>query len=156
APDPDDPFAPCTPVVCSSVGASTIVEGFTITGARISGTSPHLGGTGIGLTSSQGIVRNNIITGNTGAVGGGIGVLVGAPTIIGNTIFQNVASGLGGGIYSSFSQALISRNIIFDNRAAHINPYAVGNGGGISASGSEHISECTIVGNHAERGAGLF
>src|SRR5438045_3313919 len=72
-----------------NVGASTIIEGFTITGA-FQGYSVTAPSGGINLAGDA-IVRNNIITGNHAWFGGGISVLRGAPTISGNTISHNSA-----------------------------------------------------------------
>jgi hypothetical protein len=152
--DPDWPQRGRTTVFCQEVGASTIIEGFTITGGFNTGTA-H--GGGINTYLSDVVVRNNIITKNTAGSGGGIALHGGSPTIIGNTIFRNTAGCWGGGIACfGVPEARIIRNLIYDNGAVGLFPCPVGYGGGIAAEGSELISECTIVGNHAASGSGIY
>jgi hypothetical protein len=149
-----------TTVTCSNVGGSTIVEGFTITGGHLRGGTGLCCGSGLSLDNSDVIVRNNIITGNSAGWpgGGGITVAGGAPTISGNTISHNASPGQGGGIYCS-GNPLIIQDVIVDNSDGGFagGPVGVGHGGGIFvASGSAQISECTIVGNQADIGAGIL
>ena len=142
-------------VTCADNGASTIIEGFTITGgsALVQGA---VGG-GVWLSHSDGIVRNNVITRNIANAGGGIYVDGGSPTIEGNTISHNGGLYAGGGISIDGGQASIVRNVIVDN-TANGGPLGDTGGGGIAVGNSPalQISECTIVGNSAPLGAGLF
>src|SRR5262249_5688599 len=138
----------------TNVGSSTIIEGFTITGGHSGGpTSP---GGGLILFGSNAIVRNNIITGNSSSEGGGIAIHGGSPTISGNTISRNEVSVRGGGICDRGSTALIVQDIIVDNTSSGLNFAGIDQGGGMWCGGSSQIRECTIVGNHAAQGAGLF
>ena len=103
--------------ICDGNSASTIIQGFTITGGfsiNYSSAGQVAKGGGIYITNnSQTIIQNNIITRNTargydffmagaGAInggscyGGGVFVNSGSPTIQNNVISYNVAKGGGG------------------------------------------------------------
>jgi hypothetical protein len=144
---PNEPPSSVTPVTLYDVGASTVVEGFTVTGGAPS--SICCGGSGLVLTSSDAIVRNNIITGNGSGSGGGIHIVGGAPTIMGNTISHNSSiSGAGGVSCNGDTHARFVQDVICDNGGPI--------GGGIGLEGSEQVIECTIVGNKSAVGTGIY
>ncbi len=99
------------------------------------------GGCGAGIivaTNSNVVIRNNVITGNSGDNTGGIEVVINASSFIEhNIIFNNQATNVCGGILcSNYSNATIKNNIIFGNKAYY--------GGGIYCS---QLSSLTIINN---------
>lgn len=143
-------------------GASTIVEGFTVTGGR------DQNGGGVWIFGGEPVITRNIIQGNSAVggslgygYGGGIEVYSAAPVISRNVIRGNSALDGGGGIdvyYSGPSTPgtccpLIVQNTIVDNIVLSVD----GRGGGILAFASEpRISSSVIEGNHAVSGGGIF
>ena len=90
-----DPNRSC--VVINS-GEAAVLDGFTVTG----GTGmPYLGsfaGGGIYIESSDPIIRNCIITGNTSDFGGGMHIALGSPTIENCVFIENTSVSNGGGV----------------------------------------------------------
>jgi serine protease len=81
----------------SGEGASSVLQGFTITNGKAVFASQWSGG-GVYIANSSPSILNNIITGNsTCSAGGGIYANFGAPLIQGNTITNNSQVGCSGG-----------------------------------------------------------
>jgi hypothetical protein len=121
---------------------STIVENNTITGNSVTS-----GGYGGGICSdfnSSVVVRDNIISNNSGGSQGG-GIFAGecSPTITGNEISGNDA-GSAGGIMLGETNAIIRDNQITDNVATDSSAGAIW-----SYDGSPTIEGNTITGNHS-------
>jgi hypothetical protein len=89
--------------------------------------------------------------------GGGI---YGSPAVDHCIIRNNrTLPGSGGGIYFTSSAAKISNSIIADNSAGSddvMGEWFDGVGGGIYCQGHPTITECTITGNSAARGGGVY
>ena len=96
-------------------------------------------------------IEKNIITGDSGVVGGGIFVYDSSPTIRHNVVSQNKASYRGGGIFCKFAQARIEENEVLKN-------YAQAYGGGIySTYSSPQIISNLVAQNEAkEKGGGEY
>jgi len=152
-------------------GAGGELSGFTITNGKRDGN-----GGGI-IAANNLVIRNNTITRNEAACGGGVFASSGhSLTITGNTITGNISGGCGagcgagGGIYCHSgtisdnliigniapfgagifaADATITGNIIVDNEAS-------GYGGGVSCFGSAVITGNTISDNSANLGAGVY
>jgi len=125
-------------------GATAQVVGFTIQNGSFSA------GGGIHCHECSPIISNNIISGNSASVGGGISCAgYPAPTIGNNTITGNSASS-GAGIYCQLSSPRIHKNVIIGNTASD-------RGGGISCSmeSDPTISNNTISRNSAWWGGGI-
>ncbi len=143
---PDSTFS----VVHIQGPASPTLDGFTITGG---GGGNH--GGGLRVTSSNAVVSNNVITGNTGyLLGGGVWVQNGAPRLENNRIQNNVNDGqgqttYGGGVELEGTQATLVNNIIAGNVVS-----ATGNGYGggvdISGGGPVTLTNNTIFSNVVE------
>ena len=126
------------------------------TGSEIEGFTIQGGESGIKCSSASPIIRGNIIQGNGGPIGAGIGCHFGsAPLIEENLIWRNIVvynccfPSRGGGVYADdTSPAVIRRNVIAYNRC-------VGQclGGGVTAF-IGRIEGNTIVGNRADGPAG--
>lgn len=150
---------------CIGNSASTIIQGFTITGGysvnySTAGATARGGGMFID-GGSQTVIQNNIITGNTvrgydfhqagaGALnggtcqGGGIFILSGTPTIRNNVISNNIAIGGGGQDY---------RGGFSDNGSAGGNAEGGGIHGGFGGATATIINN-TFYGNQAIGGHG--
>jgi hypothetical protein len=156
-------------VTCTSgEGLDSVLDGFTITNGK------NGSGSGVMCGGSSPTIQNNIIKGNVGSAGVGIGAFSGSPDIKYNTITENDASVLGGGIFINSSSALIEGNTIYNNRAGAIggaincslgSPTIVCNliydnqsdmyGGGIGCDGNDpQIYNNVIWGNNADANGG--
>jgi hypothetical protein len=103
-----------------------------------------LGGGGGICCSGSPQIMDNIITGNSAVMGGGI-ICVGwcYPVLTNNIIQHNIALYAGGGIYGIKNGIIwITNNIIYGNRAAN-------RGGGIGMQGAELIVTNSIVRNNS-------
>jgi hypothetical protein len=123
------------------------LDGFTITGG---GGGNH--GGGLRITSSDALVRNNVITGNVGyLLGGGVWVQNGAPILQNNRIENNHVNnnfgGWGGGIELESARATLTGNVIANNVISD----SVGYGGGIAIEGGGPLTltQNTIIDNVA-------
>ncbi|MBN1593286.1 MAG: DUF1565 domain-containing protein [Candidatus Coatesbacteria bacterium] len=137
------------------------IDGFTITGAILSGHLKSHAGGGICCLDSSILITNNTIIENTGSGYGGGGIYCGggSPEIMNNVISWNKVdcideSDRGGGIYCRNSAARIVNNTIANNEAQW--------GGGIYIYAYSYeiavreISNNTIVNNIASIGAGIY
>ncbi len=109
------------------VGASTTIDGFTITGGDSSGV--YTGG-GVQIEDASPRLRNLVVTGNTGGYGGGICVWSGSHPQIEDTVVElNDAVHRAGGIYIGIdSSPTLSDVAVVDN-------YAAAHGGGLYIEG---------------------
>jgi hypothetical protein len=148
-------------IICSGIGNTTIIEGFTIThllsdGTQRIGRGIFCGKNSIGNSSSL-TIRNNIITGNIArSGGGGICCVSSSPAITNNIITGNSAASLtnpsavdlgGGGIlckeYSSLPALIINNTVTGNSTTAR--------GGGISCyKCSPTIAGNLVAGNSAD------
>jgi CSLREA domain-containing protein len=147
----------------ATAGDTIRIQGLTIS----NGAPQNFGGTPLNgggvFVEGQGIntLENVVITGNTGASGGGILVLSGATLdVIGSTISNNDAvdaNGEGGGIANS-GQLTVKSSTIAGNR---VTLAVTGTGGGIwmaeTGSASTLVSNSTIAGNSVpSSGGGIY
>lgn len=143
----------------TNAGTGTAVDGFTLTGGTgfpvtRFGLPIHFEGGGVYVKASAAI-ENNVITGNTANLGGGIAVLSGSPTILYNTIHDNSAdaatdlAGAGGGLWLTGSGALVADNLVFHNAATGSTTTSAPSYGGAMAitNGSPAIRDNTFVSN---------
>ncbi len=139
-------------ITISSVGAGTVVTGFTIRNGGAANLSGLLGG-GIRMNFCSARIEGNAIINNRAEAAGGIYVDGGGPILRDNTFRGNVAvAGSGGAIYCDhFASATIDRNVIVSNTCAAY-------GGGITVwQGSlPSVSSNTIALNSASRGGGVY
>ena len=120
---------------CDGVDASTVIEGFTITGGSGRGAAPwpeNCGG-GIFLRDSSPSIRNCRIHGNFAAdKGGGVFCLGGSsPLLFSVTFTDNESWGHGGGLASDSGATPTVTNCIFDGNDA-----GVGGGGAACTRGA--------------------
>ncbi|MEP7027525.1 MAG: right-handed parallel beta-helix repeat-containing protein [Candidatus Eisenbacteria bacterium] len=139
-------------ITISSVGAGTVVTGFTIRNGGAANLSGMLGG-GIRMNFCSARIEGNVISGNRAEAAGGVYVDGGGPILRDNTFQGNTAvGGSGGAIYCDhFAAATIDRNVIVSNTCAAY-------GGGITLWDGSYptISNNTIALNSASRGGGIF
>ncbi|MBW7992634.1 MAG: hypothetical protein FVQ84_21815 [Planctomycetes bacterium] len=125
--------------------ANSVVQGFTITNGLI---REHKSGGGILCDNSSPRIIDCIIVGNEARTGGGIATINSSVQIIDCLIKNNVAAD-GGGIEIGLHDngvVLIKGCIVVGNHAVYYSRFG-GEGGGILAHSSSHISNCTIAGN---------
>lgn len=132
-------------------GAFDVVfEGFSIMNADA---RSGLDGGGMHLYIMSGTIRDCIIESNQAMVGGGIYLYNCSPTIEDCVIRSNVA-GWGAGIASDgVSAPTIRRSLVIENATA---AGETGFGGGLWVDGPAIIESCTVAGNSADLGAGIF
>src|SRR5579884_1015985 len=128
-------------------GANLTLEGVTVTGGSVSGTS-HGGGI---LNSGALTLRNSSISGNSAFIGGGI-ENDGTLAINDGTISDNTSNKAAGAI-DNFVGASLS---VLDSTIS--NNIAGGDGGGINNAGTMTIEDSTISGNQGSflGGGGVF
>ena len=137
----------------SNAGGGTL----TLLNSRVTGNQGWLdtpgifNGEGSSLTVIDSIVSDNVVTYET--AGGGIenrGTLV----LVGSTVSGNVAD-IGGGIFNAFdtATATLIDSTVSGNRAS--SGYSYG-GGGIATAGVMTLHNCTVSGNSAPLGAGIY
>jgi autotransporter-associated beta strand protein/predicted outer membrane repeat protein len=126
-------------VTAAACDATTVLDGFTITGGNANGEYPDTNGGGI--NGGELTLRNSTIVENFASSSGG-GMSTQA-TVINSAIIRNAAgSSSGGG-----SASILADTTISDNWAGH-------SGGGMSMY-TGTLTRCTISGNIAESGAGI-
>jgi len=119
----------------SGEGPTTVLDGFTITGANNNG-----GPGGLELVGSSPTITNCIVAGNTG-LGGGMENDNSSPTVI-NCIFSDNTATNGGGMRNRDSNPLVINCLFIDNFA--------GWGGGMdNGTSNPIIINCTFFGNDA-------
>jgi len=132
----------------SGEGPDTLLIGFTIT----NGLAPSAGG-GIHCAASSPIIRECVIENNTARLGAGVYLDDSSAQLQECTVRSNSAGSAldpnskGGGVYSSLPSALLSACAIEDNESFRF-------GGGVYGAGE--IAECTITGNRASYGGGVY
>ena len=111
------------------------------------------GGYGGGLVLSGGSPRIDrcTIAGNTAAAGAGIGCSETDALITNSIIDGNNAEEVGGGVLCNDSNPILANCVLSDNSAGF-------NGGGVHNwyHGDPSLIGCTLVGNSADRGAGVY
>ncbi len=117
---------------------------------RIEACSTNCGG-GICCYRSSPAISNCSISGNTANYGGGIYCNESSPAVRDCLISENSSNFYGGGIYCrESSNLLVENSMIRDNIAAD-------RGGGIYGyDTAPSIENCTLTGNSAENGGGLY
>jgi len=124
-------------------GTMATIENNTICGNTGRG-GGNLGdyGAGGGLLHCDGLIQNNIITGNSAGFGGGLDHCDG---VIRNNIISDNGWYAGGGLFGC--DGTISNNLLVANGAVY---------GGALAVCKGSIRNCTLVGNGAAYGSGLL
>ncbi len=90
----------------------------------------------------------------TGGNGGGVDNS-GTATLTGCTISGNRASLLGGGVYNSVNANLAMSDCTVNGNTFDAYTFVSG-GGGVFNSGTANLTACTVSGNYAGNGSGLF
>lgn len=103
----------------------------TLMNSTVSGNRADLSGGGIYNYHGTLALTNSTVSGNTSIVGGGIGNVSGTLTLTNSTVADNGPSGYGGGIEDTFIQSS-------------------------SPASATNILFCTIYGNSAGQGGGIF
>jgi hypothetical protein len=127
-----------------TVGATALVDGFTLTGG---GGSP---GAGVVITGGSPVFRNNRIVDNVlSGIAGGVYIREGSTARLENNVITgNSTQGSGGGVRSDFSSPVLVGNLIEQNTSRH-------SGGGFCAiGGAPACSLNTIRDNVAGDGGG--
>ncbi len=147
-------------VVSALLGnASTVLDGFRITGGNASLAFPDNGGGGMVITNNQVQVRNCRFVGNaaTGVAGFGGGLSISplsAPTISYCTFESNLAVGSGGGVGISGNVGQVTIPIL---RNCKILGNSAGSGGGIANSDVNPVLvNCLLAGNTATNNGGAM
>jgi len=126
----------------------TVVEGFTVRGGWCTYDDP---GGGLKCENASPLIRDLVITGNSGGHGGGIGIVNGSPIIVGCLITGNTATSGGAGISSEHASPLIIGNTISGNTAT-----LSWGGGAISAYYSELLLDRNIIVDNVARTGGAL
>ncbi|MFM9957223.1 MAG: hypothetical protein ACKVZJ_04040 [Phycisphaerales bacterium] len=136
-------------VIADATSSSTIIDGFTISRGRASGSSvdnQHVGGGVRILNGSPQFRRCKFISNEASFKGAGVYVSGGVPTFTDCLFFQNNAyNGEGGGFASEspLNQRLVNCEFIGNE--------AIGNGGGaFFGNGPGELVNCLFSGNHAD------
>ncbi|MDO4801929.1 MAG: InlB B-repeat-containing protein, partial [Prevotellaceae bacterium] len=124
---------------------------FTMDGGNIVGNNSVDYGGGVRVDGGCFTMLDGIIAGNTSARGGGIYVS-GTMNMSGGTIDGNTASAYGGGIYTGTATVSVTGGLISNNKATGND----GGGIGIAQSADVTLENCTISGNTAKRGGGVY
>ena len=142
-------------VTISNGGATTTLDGFTVTGGQADGAlTPDCGpACGGGIVSKGGgpILRNLIVAGNrAGGNGGGIWSSLSGPVLVGVAVLGNEANN-GGGLYCEGSAPVMVNSLIAGN-------LALAEGGGVYADrASLRMVNVSVASNKAlARGGGLL
>jgi len=134
----------------SSVGESTVLDGFYINAGAADGSSSDGRGAGINCIGCAATFSHLTIVGNRANSGAGMLAYPSSATLDGLVITGNSAVN-GGGIYSSGSSLTLSNVLIYGNGASVY-------GGGICSNSCSHVlTNVTIAGNSADTdGGGLY
>ena len=124
---------------------------FTMNGGNIVGNNSVDYGGGVRVNDGCFTMLDGTIAGNTSARGGGVYVS-GTMNMSGGTIDGNTASKYGGGIYTGTATVSVTGGLISNNKATGND----GGGIGISQSADATLENCTITGNTAQRGGGVY
>lgn len=142
----------------SILSASPTISNCTISG-NTAGDATNTTGQGGGIASKDGspTITGCTISGNGSESAGGLFINNGSARLSGCAISDNTASGLisdGGGIRSIGGTPIMTDCTITNNKALG----SVSRGGGLSIDGGTAgtISGCTISGNNAREGGGVF
>jgi hypothetical protein len=129
----------------SEEDASSIIQGFTITGGFI---VRHEPGGGILCENSSPKIIDCIIVGNEARTGGGIATINSNAQIIDCIVKNNIAAD-GGGIEIGTNDdgAVLIKGCIITGNHAVFHPRFGGEGGGIIVYSPSQIINCTITGN---------
>ncbi|MHC4648317.1 MAG: S41 family peptidase, partial [Planctomycetota bacterium] len=138
-------------VIGSDTCATTVLDGFTISGGNANGTSNDRGG---GMYNSSGSPKiiNCIFSGNYGKWAGGLAnFYYSRPLLINCTFSDNTSSYQGAGIYNKQSSPLMHNCTIIKNAAGN-------EGGAIFNRYDSHpaIINCTLSQNSAGAGGGIY
>ncbi|MBK7939885.1 MAG: hypothetical protein IPJ82_23620 [Lewinellaceae bacterium] len=131
---------------------TAMLDGFTISGGRADGSSPHTLGGGMYNNSSSPSISNCTFSGNTASSGGGMYNVGNSPSLTNCTFSGNTAS-IGGGMFNHASTSPLLTNCTFSGNSATSS--AFGGGGMYNNSGSPTLSNCTFSGNTASIGGGI-
>jgi predicted outer membrane repeat protein len=128
----------------SAVTASTILDGFTITGGNANGSTPDDLGAGLLGASASPVVAHCIFTGNTASSkGGAVRVDNGSATFQDCTFTSNTAGVAGGAISAGTVTALtLTRCLIRSNTANDVS-----RGGGLDVTTNVTAADCLIAQN---------
>ena len=132
-------------VTGSGLDATTILDGFTVTGGNADGVSPAHQGGGMYNYNSSPTLSNVIFSSNTADNGGGMSNdVAGSPTLSNVTFSGNTAGIAGGGMFNYSSSPTLS-NVTFTGNTAD------GSGGGMfnEAGSSPALTNVTFNGNAA-------
>ncbi|MAT82201.1 MAG: hypothetical protein CMJ29_11235, partial [Phycisphaerae bacterium] len=146
-----------TMVIGNGHGAGTLINGFTLTGADVTGS-----GGGLVVSRSTPTIMNCIVTGNQANRGGGIHVSDAAPLIEACQIIDNQARSGGGIAIDGIDQTAQSVRIIecrIANNTATEDSFGATNRGGAgltSYEGSVVVQATEITDNHAAIWGGGF
>jgi len=132
---------------------NTVLDGFTITGGDANSvTYPDYIGGGMYISSSNVVVNNCLITGNSASAGAGAAAWgSGSPSLVNCTFLDNHSSGPGGGLDVQQSNPLLRACMFLGNSAS--------SGGGMRALNNfstPYLTNCIFSGNIASNGGGLY
>jgi hypothetical protein len=134
-------------ITCDSLGAGTVIEGFTFAGIRSIGSGPVI----LSKDASVEIKGNRFADNYSGGNGGCIAQTGGAGSISGNVFEADTAADWGGAVYCEYSASpTIEDNTFIDCVAT------CGGAIGCAYGASPWIGFNTIAGNEATWGGGIF
>lgn len=139
-----------------SNGASTILDGFTITGGNANSTAKNDRGGGVFALSSLANISNCTFTQNYARYGGAICNQGEGPKISDCTFYENYCYSSGGGaIFNNSSGAVISDCLFYNNSAGPYSGGAVYNMVPYGNSLTPTIIDCSFISNTANVGAAI-
>lgn len=133
------------------IDASTVLDGFTITGGNANEVAPHNGGGGMSNAGGSPRVVNMIFMANTAGSGGGMSNN-GSKTRIEHVIFiRNASSGFGGGLHNFRSSPFLTDVTFIDNTTE-------GFGGGMyNDRGNSVVTHTEFINNTSSSlGGGMY
>jgi cysteine-rich repeat protein len=134
-------------VVTGANGA--VIDGFTITGGRASGSTPADNGGGMYNVNVSPTVANCTFTSNWAShYGGGMYNANASPTVTNCTFSANAADPLGGGMYNLNSSPTVS-NCTFSANSAYVQ-----GGGMYNGNSSPTVTNCTFTSNSTSNNSG--
>jgi len=141
---------------CVDVSANAIIDGFTITRGRASGSQPSDRGGGMYIHECGATISNCTFRGNySDYFGGALALDNAGGTVISNCVFnENRSSEMGGAMFTYASDATIENCQFEDNRTG------IGSADGYGGAMYNHtcsptISDCTFTANSAQYGAAV-